>query len=143
MDQLHQVIGTMKGVNMSATTLAAFFLADEKIRVHSGACTYTIRESKIAGAPAMIKAESLQGMIMALKRRGIRSNDIRFMPCCGVPEGFDILSPNGEVLKLSTTRQGARTATNRIKREAVAELTEALENLSAFARQMLDNQAQS
>lgn len=128
---------------MSATTLAAFFLADEKIRVHSGACSYTIRESKIAGAPAMIKAESLQGLLMALKRRGIRSNDIHFMPCCGVPEGFDILSPNGEVLKLSTTRQGAARATSRIKREAQQELTATIEGLSAFARQMLDNWSQS
>jgi hypothetical protein len=125
----------------SAFTLAAFVIekanANPEIRVHSAACSYVIRETRANGKAVLATAESEVGMIKRIKSNGIRYSAIRFMGCCGVPEGFWIESPSGDQLKLSTTRVGARTATARIKREARAELDTMLSGLSGYAREVL------
>jgi hypothetical protein len=127
---------------MSKSSLSAFVVEREKmnpeIRVHSSACSYVIRETRKNGAAVIASAESQIGIRKVIRAKGIRFSGMHFMPCCGVPEGFWIETPKGDPLKLSATRQGARSGTRRIHRLAKAEIDSALNGLSAYAREILD-----
>lgn len=124
----------------STVTLAAFVTGDETIRVHAAGCSHTLRETRAHGTGVLVAVESQLGLIRELKRKGIRSNNLYFLGCVGVPEAFAILSPAGEPVSMASSRQGAVKASGRIKREARQELAAAIGKLSVFARQMMDAQ---
>jgi hypothetical protein len=127
----------------SRVSLAAFVKSDESIRIHAAGCSHTLRETRLHGMPIVMETESRLGLIRALKAQGIRSNDLYFLQCIGVPESFAILAPNGERVSAASSRKAATKASGRIRREARQELAQAINGLSTFARQMMDSDAQS
>ena len=125
----------------SAVTLAAFVNKEnESIRIHADGCSHTLRETRQYGLPIIATVESTLGMVRAIKKHGVRSRDLYFLGCVGVPESFAILAPNGERVSASSSRKGAVSATGRIKREARQELARTIQGLSVFARQLMDAQ---
>lgn len=125
----------------SAVTLAAFVNKEnESIRIHAAGCSHTLRETRQYGMPITAAVESTLAMVRVLKGHGVRSSDLYFLGCVGVPESFAILAPNGERLSSASTRKAASKATGRIKGEARRELITALNSLSVFARQLMDAQ---
>lgn len=129
-------------VSKSAVTLAAFHNNETgRIRIHAEGCSHTLREIKAHNSlPITFTTESMLGMVRAIKAKGIRSSDLYFLPCVGVPESFAILSPAGDRVSAASSRKAASKATGRIKRAARQELAQAINGLSLFARQMMDAQ---
>lgn len=128
-------------VSKSAVTLAAFVNNETgAIRIHAAGCSHTLRETRRHGLPITFTTESTLGMVREIKRNGIRSNDLYFLGCVGVPESFAILSPNGDKVSTASSRKAASKATGRIKRQARQEIADALNGMSVFARQMLEAQ---
>lgn len=125
----------------SAVTLAAFVNNETgAIRIHADNCSHSLRETRRYGMPVIFSTESTLGMVRHLKSKGIRSNDLYFLGCVGVPESFAILAPNGDRVSAASSRKAASKAAGRINRQARQELAQAIQGLSTFARQLMDAQ---